>query len=376
MKNKIILFFLLFILFNPFIIHAQQESVHGIVFYDENKNGIKDVNEYGIKDVYIKIYDKNGERLRNKNTSEAISYLTEDDGSFEIPFYDEIKTIKFRKPTQFESFIYDSQIVDSDEFSIDVDLVKDIKIGLYAKDYIVQNHNNRKLDNFFNKIEWAPVLTTIKTSLTAIVFTFFIGLILARIALAIKVNSIRVVIDALFTLPLVLPPTVIGFFLLKALGVNSFIGRFFINFFEFKLVFSWESTVIAAVVLSLPLMYRSTLGAIEQVDKNIVYAARTLGFSERRIFWQILVPNAIPGIASATILSFARGMGEYGATTMIAGNIIGVTRTIPIAVAVTTSAGQDEQANFYVVLILIVAMILITLMNLITLKISSKGVKS
>ncbi|MDO5695220.1 MAG: molybdate ABC transporter permease subunit [Eubacteriales bacterium] len=221
--------------------------------------------------------------------------------------------------------------------------------------------------------EWSPVLTSLKTAVTGIFFTFFLGLLLVRLIRSIRWRPLYLILDGILTLPMVLPPTVIGFFLLRLLGVNSFIGQLFLDFFDFRIVFSWASTVIAAVTLSLPLMYKSTMGAMEQVDENLVYAARTLGFSERRIFWRILVPNAVSGIAAATILAFARGLGEYGATSMIAGNILGQTRTLPIAVAVTTSAGQDDQANFYAAVIVVVSLILLTVMNYVTLRMSRRG---
>ena len=165
----------------------------------------------------------------------------------------------------------------------------------------------------------------------SILITFFIGLIVAWGIVKIKNDTIKIVLDGIFTLPIVLPPTVVGFFLLYIFGVRGPIGMFFIDFFAVKIAFSWPATVIAAVVMSFPLMYRSARGAFEQVDSNLLDAGRTLGMSEWKIFWKILFANAFPGIISGGILSYARGLGEFGATAMLAGNIAGQTRTLPSA---------------------------------------------
>ena len=122
--------------------------------------------------------------------------------------------------------------------------------------------------------------------------------------------------DGIFTLPLVLPPTVVGFFLLWIFGVRGPIGSFFIDFFAYKIAFSWPATVIAAVVMSFPLMYRSARGAFEQIDSNLLDAGRTLGMSEWKIFWKVAFANALPGILSGGILAYARGLGEFGATVL------------------------------------------------------------
>lgn len=369
-KNIFVLIAILFLVFfNSKVVVAENRRITGIVFFDENKNGIVDSNEKGIKNVYIKLYDSNGNRLRDRTTFEALSYNTDDLGKFDIEVNDDVKTVVIRKPSEYKSFIFNSQEILENEFEYNVTEEK-IILGLCS------NTGYKVIENDYDSsvIEFEPIWTTLKTSVTAIIFTFIIGLLLVRLVRTIKIRWIRILIDAIFTLPLVLPPTVIGYFLLKILGVNSFIGKLFLNVFDFRIVFSWESTVIAAVILSLPMMYRSTLGVFEQIDENLIFAAKTLGFSERKIFWRVIVPNSIPGIASATILSFARGMGEYGATSMIAGNILGETRTIPVAVAVSTSAGQDEQATLYVLIIFVMAMVLISIMNIITYKISKKGV--
>jgi len=124
-------------------------------------------------------------------------------------------------------------------------------------------------------------------------------------------------------------------------------------------VFSWPATVLAAVVISFPLMYRSARGAFEQVDLNLLYAARTLGLREGTIFWRILLPTAAPGVISGAILAFARGLGEFGATIMIAGNIAGETRTLPVAVYSSVVAGDWTTAGFYVAVIIGIALLVI-----------------
>ena len=133
------------------------------------------------------------------------------------------------------------------------------------------------------------------------------------------------ILDGLFTLPLVLPPTVAGFFLLYIFGIRRPVGKFLLDYFAVKIAFSWEATVLAAVLISFPLMYRAARGAFEQVDPDLLAAGRTLGMSEWNIFWKVQFPVARPGIVSGAVLAFARGLGEFGATAMIAGNISGKT---------------------------------------------------
>ena len=179
-----------------------------------------------------------------------------------------------------------------------------------------------------------------------------------------KNETSKIICDGILTLPLVLPPTVAGFFLLYLFGVKRPIGQFFIDFFGVKIAFSWGATVLAAVVMSFPLMYRSARGAFEQVDPDLTAAARTLGMSEWEIFWKVLFANATPGILSGGVLAFARGLGEFGATSMIAGTIAGKTRTLPMAVYSEVAAGNMGAADRYVAVIVVIAFISILLMNL------------
>ncbi|MCI6931199.1 MAG: molybdate ABC transporter permease subunit [Methanobrevibacter boviskoreani] len=217
-------------------------------------------------------------------------------------------------------------------------------------------------------MDWTPIGISMKTASLSILITFFLGLIVAWIIVKIKNDTIKIVLDGIFTLPIVLPPTVVGFFLLYIFGVRGPIGRFLIEYFSVKIAFSWSATVIAAVVMSFPLMYRSARGAYEQVDSNLLDAGRTLGMSEWKIFWKILFANALPGIISGGILAYARGLGEFGATAMLAGNIAGETRTLPMAVYSEVAAGNMMDASNYVIFIVIIAFIAIFIMDYVTIR--------
>ena len=216
--------------------------------------------------------------------------------------------------------------------------------------------------------DWSPILISMKTASLSIFITFFLGLIVAWLLVKIKNDTTKIVLDGIFTLPIVLPPTVVGFFLLYIFGVRGPIGSFFINFFAVKIAFSWPATVIAAVVMSFPLMYRSARGAFEQVDSNLLDAGRTLGMTEWKIFWKILFANALPGIISGGILAYARGLGEFGATAMLAGNIAGQTRTLPMAVYSEVAAGNMGSAFDYVIVIVFISFIAIFIMDYISIR--------
>lgn len=216
-------------------------------------------------------------------------------------------------------------------------------------------------------LDYSPILISLKTASLSIVITFFLGLAAGKMVYAMRNEKLKIIIDGIFTLPMVLPPTVAGFFLLYIFGVKRPIGEFLLNRFAFKIAFSWWATVLAAVTISFPLMYRSARGALEQVDINLVYAGRTLGMSEWKIFRSIVLPNALPGILSGAILSFARGLGEFGATAMIAGNIAGKTRTLPIAVYSAVAAGDMNLAYRYVIILVLISFIMIAFMNYLSL---------
>ncbi|MGM9933807.1 molybdate ABC transporter permease subunit [uncultured Clostridium sp.] len=209
--------------------------------------------------------------------------------------------------------------------------------------------------------DYSPLWISIKTALLSTVITFFIGIAVSYFMANYK-GKIKGVIDGLLTLPLILPPTVVGFFLLLLCGKNGPVGKF-MSLFDKSIIFSWSATVIAAVVVSFPMMYRSSRSAFEQIDTNLIYAARTLGLSEFKIFYKIVLPLAWPGIIGGLVLSFARAMGEFGATLMLAGNIPGRTQTMPLAIFFAVEGGDMQKALLWVALITALSLVLILILN-------------
>ncbi|HKV04666.1 MAG TPA: molybdate ABC transporter permease subunit [Candidatus Acidoferrales bacterium] len=191
-------------------------------------------------------------------------------------------------------------------------------------------------------IDWSPVWISLKTSVTATVVTLAAGLAAAAWRER-RSGPTTALVDGVFLLPLVLPPTVVGFFLLLLFGRNGPLGKLLLRLGA-TVVFSWPATVIAAAVVSFPLMYLTARAALEQVDSRFLEAARTLGASEWRTFRSIALPLAWPGVLAGTILSFARALGEFGATLMLAGNIPGKTATIPIAIYFAVEADDLPRA--------------------------------
>lgn len=212
-------------------------------------------------------------------------------------------------------------------------------------------------------IDWSPLWISLRTAAATIVIVFFIGVIIAWWVERLQSQSLKIFADAVITLPMVLPPTVAGFFLLYFFGNNRFLGQLIYQMTGIKIAFSWLATVLAAAVISLPLMYRSARGALSQVDKGMLEAARSLGMTEWRIFWRIHLPNALPGIIAGGLLAFARGLGEFGATAMIAGNIAGRTRTLPLAVYSAVAAGDWDAAGWYVAVIVGVCLLVVIGLN-------------
>lgn len=212
-------------------------------------------------------------------------------------------------------------------------------------------------------IDWSPLWISLHTAAVTIVVIFFIGVIIAWWVERLQSQSLKIFADAIITLPMVLPPTVAGFFLLYFFGNNRFLGQLIYQLTGIKIAFSWLATVLAAAVISLPLMYRSARGALSQVDKGMLEAARSLGMTEWRIFWRIHLPNALPGIIAGGLLAFARGLGEFGATAMIAGNIAGRTRTLPLAVYSAVAAGDWDAAGWYVAVIVGICLLVVIGLN-------------
>ncbi|WFR54886.1 molybdate ABC transporter permease subunit [Anaerocolumna sp. AGMB13025] len=210
-------------------------------------------------------------------------------------------------------------------------------------------------------MDWSPLLISMKTAIAATIITFFLGVFAAQKVMKLKGRLVWF-LDGLFTLPLVLPPTVAGFFLLVLFGKHGPLGQL-LSRVGIQIVFKWSATVIAAVVIAFPLMYRSAKAAFEQVDMNLIFAARTLGMSDIRIFWKITMPLALPGVISGGILAFARALGEFGATLMIAGNIPKVTQTMPVAIYMAVQGSRMDRAVIWVALIVIISFIVIFFMN-------------
>lgn len=197
------------------------------------------------------------------------------------------------------------------------------------------------------ELNLSPLWLSLKTAAIATVVVFIIGVFIARLIARRKFFG-KSAVEAVILLPLVLPPTVVGFALLYTFGKNGFIGKWLIEWFDFQVVFSWWGVLIAAIVVSFPLMYQSASAAFQQYDKNIENAARTMGASEWKIFWTVSFPLAWPGLLSGTVLTFARALGEFGATLMVAGYIKGVTDTIPLAIYFAVDSGNMEQAKLWV----------------------------
>lgn len=210
-------------------------------------------------------------------------------------------------------------------------------------------------------MDYSPLIISLKASIIATFITFFLGIYSAYFTLRLK--KTKGIVDGLFTLPLVLPPTVVGFFLLVMLGKNSIIGRLLLQY-DMSIVFSGTATIIASTIVAFPLMYRTTRGAFEQLDPNMIYVARTLGLTEQQIFWKIMIPNSFSSIIAGTILAFARALGEFGATIMVAGNIPGKTQTMAVAVYSAVQSGNRELAYKWVIIIAIMSFVTMILMNM------------
>ncbi len=209
-------------------------------------------------------------------------------------------------------------------------------------------------------MDLSPLWLSLRVALLATLVTFCLGLLAARLVVGMRRG--RGLVDGLFTLPLVLPPTVVGFFLLVIFGRNGFIGHL-LEQIGAPVVFTWAGAVIASVVVSFPLMYRTARGAFEQMDPDLLSAGRTLGMSERRLFFQVLLPNSIPSIMAGTVLAFARALGEFGATIMIAGNIPGKTQTVSVAIYSAVQGGEWDLAYRWMLIIVGISFLTIVLMN-------------
>lgn len=221
------------------------------------------------------------------------------------------------------------------------------------------------MESIIKNLDWSPLFISLKTGIVATFISFFLGIYAARKVVKTTPGK-KAVIDGILTLPMVLPPTVAGFFLLLIFSKRRPFGIFLYETFDIKVVQSWLGCIIAATVIAFPLMYRNARAAFEQLDVNLIYAGRTLGMSDIRIFWKVVIPSAGPGIVSGTILTFARALGEYGATSMLAGNIPGKTGTISQKIAMVIQDGDYATAGVWVAIVMLIAFLVIFSMNFIS----------
>jgi len=203
-----------------------------------------------------------------------------------------------------------------------------------------------------------PLILTLKVASLATLFAFLAGVCFAHIISGRKIRGSDM-LDAALTLPLVLPPTVLGYYLLVVFGRNGWLGRWLYEIFGVSLIFTWQGAVVASFIVSLPLVLKSARAAFESVDPTLENVARTLGHSEFSIFLTVSLPLAWRGVMAGTMLAFARAMGEFGATLMIAGNLPGKTQTLSVAVYQAVQAGDDTLANTLVIIISCVSLLIL-----------------
>lgn len=207
-----------------------------------------------------------------------------------------------------------------------------------------------------------PVLLSIKVAVIATIFAFILGVFFAYLFTKKDIPG-KSIWETLLILPMILPPSIVGYLLLKVFGKRGLIGAFLLDTFGIQVVFTWIACVIAACVVALPLMYQNVKAAFQSVDETYELAAQTLGSSKWKTFRTVLFPLARPGIVSGMILTFARAMGEFGATLMLAGNIEGKTQTIPTAIYYAVATGKEEKANTLVLVMTLFSFLLILGLN-------------
>jgi molybdate transport system permease protein len=207
-----------------------------------------------------------------------------------------------------------------------------------------------------------PIIISLKVALIATSLTLIFGVALAR--LFTKYNfKFKDILEVIVILPMVIPPSVTGYGILVLFGKRGFIGKFLYDAFGINIIFTWAAACIAAAVVALPLMYQSCKAAFLNVDHIYENAARTLGASEKRIFWRITLPLSWPGILSGIVLSFARAIGEFGATLMVAGNIPGKTETIPLAIYFSVESGDTHRANVLMIIVTLFSFAMVYSLN-------------
>ena len=208
--------------------------------------------------------------------------------------------------------------------------------------------------NTLVQTDWFPLWLSLRVAVIATVISLGVGLALAYLLARHRFRG-REVLDSVVTLPIVLPPTVLGYYLLVLLGRDSPVGRAFEAVFGFPLAFTWQAAVVAATFHSIPLLVKSARAALETVDRTMENAARTLGATEWRIFFQVTLPLARRSIVAATVFAFARALGDFGVTIMIAGNIPGKTQTMAVAIYDAVQSGHTLPANLMVLILSVTA---------------------
>ncbi|MBR0425126.1 MAG: molybdate ABC transporter permease subunit [Clostridia bacterium] len=216
-------------------------------------------------------------------------------------------------------------------------------------------------------MDWFPLFNSLRIALIATVIVFFLGIFAAHFVARLP-RVLKGILDVILTLPLVLPPTVVGYLLLRLLGPKRPIGMLVSAWFDWKLTMTWQSAVIATAVVIFPLLYRTARGAFESFDETLADAARTLGKSNTYIFWRIRIPCCRQGILAGSVLAFARALGEYGATSMIAGYTPGRTATISTTVYQLWRTNDDALAFRWVLVNLGISFVVLLLMNLLARK--------
>jgi len=219
------------------------------------------------------------------------------------------------------------------------------------------------MTEFLREINWSPLWISLKTGLAATVIAFFLGIFCARKIMKLKPGA-RAVLDGILTLPLVLPPTVAGFFLLLIFSLKRPFGSFLLDNFDIKIVQTWKGCVVAAAVIAFPLMYRTARGAFESFDETLAWSAQTLGQSGVWIFWRGRMPYCRQGILAGTVLAFARALGEYGATSMIAGYTPGKTATIATTVYQLWRTNDEAGALRWVLVDIVISAVVLLAVNL------------
>ena len=210
--------------------------------------------------------------------------------------------------------------------------------------------------------DYYPLLLSLKVSILATMINIFVAIPLGFLLTRFEFRGRRL-LDSFCTLPLVLPPTVLGYYLLVFIGRQGLLGQFLESHFGFNLVFTWQAAMIAAFCSSFPLLFKSAQAAFAAIDQNMENVARTLGRSELAIFFTVTVPLAWKGLLAGTVLAFARALGDFGTTIMVAGNIPYKTQTMPLAIYDAVGAGETGRANMLVLVMTVTAMIILLVLN-------------